>query len=135
MQTAAFKKGFAQVLPIETLRIFTTSDGEIENLVCGVASERDGAECGEWRSEAKLAEVIVTAHGYQPNSRAFRDFLRYLCEMEPKQRPKFLRFITGSPRLPIGGFAALDPRLTIVLKKPLGADESPDSILPSVMTC
>jgi len=30
----------------------------------------------------------------------------------------FVSFITGSPRLPIGGFGALEPRLTVVLKKP-----------------
>jgi E3 ubiquitin-protein ligase TRIP12 len=29
-----------------------------------------------------------------------------------------VQFITGCPRLPVGGFKALEPRLTVVLKKP-----------------
>ena len=44
------------------------------------------------------------------------------------------QFVTGSPRLPVGGLARLSPRLTIVQKKP-EADVSPDAYLPSVMTC
>lgn len=31
-------------------------------------------------------------------------------------RSRFLRFVTGSPRLPPGGLAALQPRLTVVRK-------------------
>jgi len=46
-----------------------------------------------------------------------------------------LKFVTGSPRLPNGGFSSLDPKLTVVLKKPINVKETPDDILPSVMTC
>lgn len=34
----------------------------------------------------------------------------------PHPCPRFLRFVTGSPRLPPGGLAALQPRLTVVRK-------------------
>lgn len=37
--------------------------------------------------------------------------------------------------MPVGGFSGLEPRLTVVLKKPTGLNEKADSILPSVMTC
>lgn len=48
----------------------------------------------------------------------------------------FIQFLTGSPRLPIGGFGALEPRLTVVLKKPeTQVKYTSDQILPSVMTC
>lgn len=57
--------------------------------------------------------------------------------------------MTGSPRLPQGGFGALDPKLTVVLKKPtvmpsmsqqmkqeiINSSTHIDEILPSVMTC
>ena len=57
--------------------------------------------------------------------------------------------MTGSPRLPNGGFGAMDPKFTVVLKKPVAPTgtkiilsqemmNSPkyiDEILPSVMTC
>jgi len=44
--------------------------------------------------------------------------------------------LTGSNRLPNGGFGALEPRLTIVLKRPeMQSKATSDMILPSVMTC
>jgi E3 ubiquitin-protein ligase TRIP12 len=65
-----------------------------------------------------------------------------------------LRFVTGCPRLPPGGIAALQPRLTVVRKHPslLPPSDGPtptsaasmdwsngtqlaDGDLPSVMTC
>merc|ERR1712130_32783 len=49
-----------------------------------------------------------------------------------EQQRKFVRFLTGSPKLPIGGFKSLQPKLTIVRKETEG---SPDDYLPSVMTC
>lgn len=47
---------------------------------------------------------------------------------------QFLKFVTGSPRLPVGGLGRLSPRLTIVQKRP-ESGVSPDAYLPSVMTC
>ena len=57
--------------------------------------------------------------------------------------------MTGSPRLPQGGFAGMDPKFTVVLKKPevpkgakqaltqeiINSPKYVDEILPSVMTC
>ncbi len=40
--------------------------------------------------------------------------LTVISEMGPEDKRLFLRFISGSPRLPVGGFAGLSPRLTIV---------------------
>jgi len=47
---------------------------------------------------------------------------------------RFLQFITGSPKLPIGGFRGLNPLLTVV-RKPHEAPLTADDYLPSVMTC
>ena len=44
------------------------------------------------------------------------------------------QFVTGSPRLPVGGLSRMVPRLTIVKKSPESGN-SPDAYLPSVMTC
>ena len=55
--------------------------------------------------------------------------------MDPINRSTFVQFITGCPRLPVGGFKALEPRLTVVLKKPENQKVKSDDILPSVMTC
>ena len=126
----AFKKGFSMILPMESLRPFD-SKNEIEVLICGESKGCDG----DWKDPSRLEEEIVTAHGYNHKSRAFRDFIRYLTELEPRERPCFLKFITGSPRLPVGGFGALNPKMTIVLKKPTTVGQKADNILPSVMTC
>ena len=46
-----------------------------------------------------------------------------------------MKFFTGSKRLGNGGFAALNPHLTVVLKKLEGSNSMPDLHLPSVSTC
>lgn len=59
-----------------------------------------------------------------------------MAGLDPGHRRMFLRFITGTPRLPIGGFSALRPRLTVVKKEvdvPRGG--TPDAHLPSCSTC
>jgi len=57
-----------------------------------------------------------------------------MSEFKPKEQQEFLRFITGSPRLPVGGLKALYPKLTVVRKTP-DAGYMADSYLPSAMTC
>ena len=37
-------------------------------------------------------------------------------EFTPEQQRAFCQFVTGAPRLPPGGLAALNPKLTIVRK-------------------
>jgi E3 ubiquitin-protein ligase TRIP12 len=76
--------------------------------------------------------------------------MEVLCAYGPEEQRAFLRFVTGAPRLPPGGLAALRPRLTVVCKQPSGAagggggaDGAPisagttlaDKDLPSAMTC
>lgn len=51
-----------------------------------------------------------------------------MTELTRDQRKMFLKFVTGSPRLPNGGFSSLDPKLTVVLKKP----EVPKSLAKTV---
>ena len=43
-----------------------------------------------------------------------QNLLVVMSEMSKDDKRLFLRFISGSPRLPLGGFAGLSPRLTIV---------------------
>ncbi len=44
--------------------------------------------------------------------------LEILSELNAADQRAFLRFVTGCPRLPPGGLAALQPRLTVVRKHP-----------------
>lgn len=43
-------------------------------------------------------------------------FLEIMGEFTPEQQRAFCQFVTGAPRLPPGGLAVLNPRLTIVRK-------------------
>ena len=61
----------------------------------------------------------MPAHGYHAKSAQYQYFLRFITELDKDEKRKFLKFVTGSPRLPNGGFGALDPKLTVVLKKPM----------------
>mmetsp|Transcript_15893 Transcript_15893/g.26789 ORF Transcript_15893/g.26789 Transcript_15893/m.26789 type:complete len:114 (-) Transcript_15893:54-395(-) len=79
-------------------------------------------------------KYIVPDHGFSQSSQQYKDFIRYVTELDSGNRQQFLKFLTGSKRLPIGGFKSLQPPLTIVLKKE-NAGQDPNMILPSVMAC
>ena len=80
-----------------------------------------------------LRKTCKADHGYDIGSRVITNFFEVLNSFSPEDRRVFMRFVSGTPRLPIGGFAALTPRLTLVEKSIPG--QHPDEILISVMTC
>ena len=81
-----------------------------------------------------MAEALKPDHGFTRSSAAFTSLVEIICAFDTPTRRQFLKFVTGSPRLPVGGLARLAPRLTIVQKRP-EEGVSPDTYLPSVMTC
>ncbi|KAK8625185.1 hypothetical protein V6N13_090061 [Hibiscus sabdariffa] len=121
-QMEAFRAGFNQVFDIASLQIFNPQ--ELDYLLCGRREL--------WEAET-LADHIKFDHGYTAKSPAIVN-----------QRA-FCQFVTGAPRLPPGGLAVLNPKLTIVRKhcssaiaatsNGSGSSESADDDLPSVMTC
>ena len=50
-----------------------------------------------------LGEAIKADHGFTMDSQAVRDLIAIVSEYDEQSRRRFLQFITGSPRLPIGG--------------------------------
>ncbi|XP_076921523.1 E3 ubiquitin-protein ligase UPL3-like [Bidens hawaiensis] len=99
--------------------------------------------CGHkelWEAD-KLVENIKFDHGYTSRSPAIVNLLEIMGEFNPVQQRAFCRFVTGAPRLPPGGLAVLNPKLTIVRKHASTASnvgpnaEPADDDLPSVMTC
>ncbi|CAL9101284.1 unnamed protein product [Musa acuminata var. zebrina] len=120
-QIDAFKSGFNEVFSLKALQIFTKD--ELERLLCG---EQD---CWDF---TELVDHINFDHGYTGSSPTVVSFLEIIQELERDQRRAFLQFVTGSPRLPPGGLAALKPKLTVV-RKHSSCDADMD--LPSVMTC
>ncbi|KAI8054217.1 hypothetical protein BDF22DRAFT_742143 [Syncephalis plumigaleata] len=122
-QATAFQEGFDSKFPIKSLLCFE-SDELLPLLSAAVE---------EWHLEV-IIESIKTDHGYTTESMAVLHLAEIMCELDTNEQRLFLQFITGSPRLPVGGFKRLYPPLTVVRKLP----ESPlisDDYLPSVMTC
>ena len=93
-----------------------------------------------------LLDCVKADHGYNIDSKSVRNLLEILSSLSVQDRRTFLQFLTGSPKLPIGGistsrilanitgFKKLLPPFTVVCKPnepPLTADD----YLPSVMTC
>ncbi|XP_047316490.1 E3 ubiquitin-protein ligase UPL4-like [Impatiens glandulifera] len=121
-QIEAFKSGFNQVFLIKHLRIFT--EEELEHLLCG--------ERRQW-TKNELLDNIKFDHGYTATSPTIINLLEIIQEFDQEQQRHFLQFVTGAPRLPSGGLASLNPKLTIVCKNSGGCID--DGVLPSVMTC
>ncbi|KAG4383684.1 hypothetical protein GLYMA_13G136900v4 [Glycine max] len=120
-QVEAFKSGFNQVFSIDHLRIF--NEEELERMLCG--------ECDSWAVN-ELGDHIKFDHGYTASSPPIINLLEIVREFDNEQRRAFLQFVTGAPRLPPGGLASLNPKLTIVRKH---CSNRADTDLPSVMTC
>lgn len=122
-QICAFREGFESVIPVKMLEIFY--EDELDLLLRGTQ--------GCWTIE-ELSESVNFSHGYSPLCDQARWFLEILSELDDTQRRSFLQFLTGSPRLPPGGIAALSPKLTVVQR--LNSREgSSENDLPSVATC
>ncbi|KAK0202726.1 hypothetical protein DFS33DRAFT_1488831 [Desarmillaria ectypa] len=123
LQAKAFREGFSKVFPISDLQAFSADELA---MLFGNSDE-------DWSIET-LSEALKADHGFNPESRAIRDLVEILSDYDPPTRRDCLQFITGSPKLPIGGFRGLNPPLTVV-RKPHEAPLTADDYLPSVMTC
>ena len=137
-QVAAFAEGLRKVFAPERLACFTAE--ELNELVGGSGYE-------QW-DKALLLECVKFDHGYTSSSPAIGFLVEILSELDATDQRAFLRFVTGAPRLPTGGLAALSPRLTVVRKQPQAEGDAANSPspaaskqllltgdLPSVMTC
>ena len=71
-----------------------------------------------------LGNTIKFDHGYGRDSPAVGHFLRLLAALDSPDQRRFLRFVTGSPRLPPGGLAALQVPLALHTTLPCDADAS-----------
>lgn len=122
-QLDAFREGFDNVLPLVALDVFASK--ELVTLF--------GQSQEDW-DLATLQRTIVADHGFSSESTHVQDLLAILADFSLQERRTFLQWLTGAPRLPVGGFAALQPPLTVVRRQhepPL----QPNDYLPSVMTC
>lgn len=110
IQAKAFREGFSKVFPIADLRAFSADELV---MLFGNSDE-------DWSVESKrtpvlhdsfivltllsaLSEALKADHGFNVESRAIRDLIEIMSEYDAPARRAYLQFITGSPKLPIGG--------------------------------
>lgn len=48
-------------------------------------------------------DSVKADHGFNMDSKSVRNLLEIMSELSPPKRRDFLQFVTGSPKLPIGG--------------------------------
>ncbi|XP_037942142.1 E3 ubiquitin-protein ligase TRIP12 isoform X3 [Teleopsis dalmanni] len=126
-QFEALREGFDSVFSTNRLRMFYPE--ELENVFCGSGS----SNFQRWDIKM-LQECCRTDHGFTQESQAIQYLYDILSSYSREEQRAFLQFVTGSPRLPTGGFKSLTPPLTIV-RKTLDGNQDPNDYLPSVMTC
>ncbi|PAV67973.1 hypothetical protein WR25_23345 isoform F [Diploscapter pachys] len=124
----AVRRGFSQVVSPSLLSVFLPE--ELDELFCGSSDYSEKT----W-SQSAIAQAIKPDHGYNHDSDQIKWLAQMLSSFGKEQQRNFVQFVTGSPRLPVGGLRALNPPLTVVRKSGGGAHGPVDHELPSAMTC
>ncbi|KAH3774569.1 E3 ubiquitin-protein ligase Su(dx)-like isoform X2 [Dreissena polymorpha] len=93
-QTKAFLDGFSEVVPLEWLQYF--DERELELMLCGMQE----IDVDDWERNT------IYRH-YQRTSKQVVWFWKFVRELENEKRIRLLQFVTGTCRLPVGGFAEL----------------------------
>ncbi|CAG9823383.1 unnamed protein product [Phaedon cochleariae] len=93
-QTQAFLDGFNEVVPIEWLKYF--DERELELLLCGMQE----IDVDDWQRHT------IYRH-YTRNSKPVMWFWQFVKQSDNEKRARLLQFVTGTCRVPVGGFAEL----------------------------
>ncbi|KAJ8911507.1 hypothetical protein NQ315_014432 [Exocentrus adspersus] len=93
-QTQAFLDGFNEVVPIEWLKYF--DERELELLLCGMQE----IDTEDWQRHT------IYRH-YTRNSKPVVWFWQFVKQSDNEKRARLLQFVTGTCRVPVGGFAEL----------------------------
>jgi E3 ubiquitin-protein ligase TRIP12 len=125
-QIAAFRSGFNQFFPIVNLQVFTPP--ELGLLIGGTSSPQS------WTQEEILSGLLFGV-GLSEKSKVIKYLLELLMSFTEEQRRYFLIWITATPRLPVGGWASLSPKITIMAKV-LSVDSlGEDQDVPTANAC
>ncbi|CAD5210212.1 unnamed protein product [Bursaphelenchus xylophilus] len=93
-QTRAFFSGFTSVFPLEWLQYF--DERELELLLCGMQE----IDVDDWQRNT------VYRH-YAPQSKQIIWFWQFVRSLDQERKSKLLQFVTGTCRVPVGGFSEL----------------------------
>ncbi|OWR44915.1 ubiquitin protein ligase [Danaus plexippus plexippus] len=93
-QTNAFLDGFNEVVPLEWLKYF--DERELELMLCGMQE----VDVDDWQRNT------IYRH-YTRTSKQVVWFWQFVRQMDNEKRARLLQFVTGTCRVPVGGFAEL----------------------------
>ncbi|GFY77563.1 e3 ubiquitin-protein ligase Su(dx) [Trichonephila inaurata madagascariensis] len=93
-QTKSFLDGFNEVLPLEWLHYF--DERELELMLCGMQE----IDIEDWQRNT------IYRH-YTRTGKQIIWFWQFVREMDNEKRARLLQFVTGTCRVPVGGFAEL----------------------------
>ncbi|XP_064393564.1 NEDD4-like E3 ubiquitin-protein ligase WWP2 [Halichondria panicea] len=93
-QTKSFLDGFNEVVPLHWLQFF--DERELELMLCGMQE----LNVSEW-------ERNTIYRNYTRNSKQIQWFWQCLREFDNEKKVRLLQFVTGTCRLPVGGFSEL----------------------------
>lgn len=93
-QTAAFLEGFNEVITLEWLKYF--DERELELMLCGMQE----VDVDDWQRNT------IYRH-YTRTSKQVVWFWQFVRQVDNEKRARLLQFVTGTCRVPVGGFAEL----------------------------
>nr|CAB3267777.1 NEDD4-like E3 ubiquitin-protein ligase WWP1 [Phallusia mammillata] len=93
-QTKSFLDGFNEVVPLQWLQYF--DERELELMLCGMQE----FDVDDW-----MRNTIY--RNYNKNSKQVIWFWQYIREIDNEKRARLLQFVSGTCRIPVGGFAEL----------------------------
>ncbi|KAL7044451.1 hypothetical protein ACKWTF_001914 [Chironomus riparius] len=120
-QLNAFLEGFYDIIPKRLISIF--NEQELELLISGLPN----IDIEDLRANTEY-------HKYQATSIQIQWFWRALRSFDQAERAKFLQFVTGTSKVPLQGFGALEG-MNGIQKFQIHRDDRSTDRLPSAHTC
>ncbi|XP_050313082.1 E3 ubiquitin-protein ligase HUWE1 isoform X3 [Anthonomus grandis grandis] len=120
-QLSAFLDGFYDIIPMRLISIF--NEQELELLISGLPN----VDIDDLKANTEY-------HKYLSNSLQIQWFWRALRSFDQADRAKFLQFVTGTSKVPLQGFGALEG-MNGVQKFQIHRDDRSTDRLPSAHTC
>ncbi|KAG5187827.1 ubiquitin protein ligase [Tribonema minus] len=125
-QLAAMLSGFYEVIPPGLLVVFDPQ--ELELLLCGL----DAIDVDDWAAHTALLGTL------RPTHRLVRWFWDVVREFDQPTRARLLQFVTGTSRVPLGGFRELqgvDGEVRLFTLAALPAPAYGEGAYPVAHTC
>ncbi|KAI7827971.1 hypothetical protein BC939DRAFT_76403 [Gamsiella multidivaricata] len=120
-QIHSFLQGFHEIIPAHLISIF--NEQELELLISGLPD----IDVDEWKNNTEY-------QNYSQASPQIQNFWRAVRSFDQTERAKLLQFVTGTSKVPLGGFSQLQG-ISGVQKFQIHKDFSSTKRLPSAHTC